>query len=268
MYYLYTQQTKIHNKTPKNMKTKSFIMAMAAFLFLLTACGEKKAEQTQNEENQTNAEVEGKVVADADAEEDEDEGFSLSIGNIEAISKVWESKSIKGVAADGKVDIGRIALAFCKEYPKYEPNKAVVNYFENQKKDDEHFQIECDTKNGYIKSMGMFQVTWDMTGCFWKRKNGHSLVAFWMEHGHENNPDLGEDLLVFYDYDPSTDTMTPEPALSKKVEKKMAKFNEYSVALPSEGKDITLFGYTVNYEEDCAESTEFTLRWNGTDFDF
>ena len=114
--------------------------------------------------------------------------------------------------------------------------------------------------------MGMVQVSWDMVCCYWNRDNGHKLVAFWMEQGHESDPSLGDNLLAFYDYDPATDVMTPDPEIGKRIADAMAQYDGYGVRLPDEGKDIELVGYMFDLENDSAESTDYLCRWNGNDF--
>lgn len=244
------------------MKTKTILVAMAALSFMLTACGDKKANQVLVAENTTETKVE-----ETTDEEDLDDSSALKTGELAVIRSVWEISPIPKVASGEKVDIERFAFAFANEYTNYEPNKALVDYLRDPAKyDNIDFQIESDKKNGFIKCMGMFQVGWDTSGCYWKRKNGHSLVAFWMEQGHESNPDLADNLLVFYDYDPSTDVMTPEVTLAKKLSEAMADYDEYSIILPQEGKDIELIGYDIDYDDDSAESTYYIGRWNGNDF--
>lgn len=258
------------------MKTKTLLMVLAAFLIMLTACGDKQANKTQNTDSQKNAIIEEKTEAKAaegvDAEEDmtEEGDVSLSPGQIAAIRRVWESKPLTGVAADGMADIERFAYAFCKEYSDYEANKAICDYLESPTKYNEEntrFRVESQKKSGYISCMAELQVSWDTEGCYWKRNNGHSLVAFWMEQGHENNPEYADQMLVFYDYDLATDTMTPEPALSKMVNDAMTHYDGgYTVRLPKQGKDIDLTGHKINYEEDNCDNTYYILRWNGNDF--
>ena len=60
--------------------------------------------------------------------------------------------------------------------------------------------------------------------------------------------------------------MTPDAALSKKVDEAMNKFDTYTVKLPDQGKDIELVGHKIDFENDSAENTYYLLRWNGYDF--
>lgn len=263
------------------MHKRTLLMALAALSLLLSACGEKQANTAQNTDNKTDAAVEENVETlteetEADEEEldeeeldDEDDSPRLTIGQIAKIRSKWASNPLTGIAVNGKVDIERFAYVFCKEYSNYEANKAIYDYLSNPAKYDNEkavFNIESQKKNGYLICRGLFQVSWDTSCCYWKRKNGHSLVAFWMEQGHENNPEHADELLVFYDYDPATDTMTPDPSFGEKIINIMSKFDDFSVRLPNEGKDIQLIGHTINYELDNCDNTYFYYRWNGTDF--
>ena len=260
-------------------------MALAAFLFVLTACENKKAEQPQNKDNQKQEVVDDKnndnkkqeVVDDKNNDNQnvqvingptqKEESPEETPGNIEIIRNVWEMTPIPGIAEKGKVDIERFARAFCYEYSNYEPNKALCDYLKDPKGyNNEDYRIDNQKSNGYIKCQGMFQVSWDVTGCYWNRDNGHKLVAFWLEQGHESDPELADALVVFYDYDPAKDVMTPEPALGKAIEKAMAHYDTYSVVLPDKGKDIELVGYKIDYKNDSAEPYYYIYRWNGNDF--
>ena len=241
------------------MKIRTLVMALAAFSFMLTACGNKQAKQEQNKENDKQ-----EVVEEQTQEQEQDSIFSGVLG---VIIGAWEANPISGVAVDGKTDIERFAFVFCNEYPNFEPNQVLLDYLKDPKGfNNESYSVECQKNNGYIKCMGMFQVTCEMAGCYWNRDNGHKLVAFWMEKGHEIDPSFAERLLVFYDYDPATDKMNPEPALAEAVNIAMAQYNDYSVRLPEEGKDIEIVGYMYDYENDSAENTYYIYRWNGKDF--
>jgi len=46
----------------------------------------------------------------------------------------------------------------------------------------------------------------------------------------------------------------------------MNQYDDYSVVLPDEGKDIQIVGHMFDYENDSAENTYYIYRWNGNDF--
>lgn len=237
------------------MKTKTMIVALAALSLMLTACGEKKAKDVLAAEDKTET---------ANENQNEDENYTPE-SEVDVISSVWEMSPLAGVAKDGKVGIEQFAQKFCYEYNNYQPNKELCDYFRDPAKyNNEDFDINCQSKNGYISCRGMFQCSFDTECCYWKRKNGHSLVAFWLYEGHESGAEY--QLLAFYDYDPDTDTMTPEPALSKRLLDVVDKYDSYSVILPEEGTDIEIIGYTDNEEEDNCIATDYQAHWDGNDF--
>ena len=245
------------------MKIRTLVMALAAFSFMLTAC-ENKANKEQNAENQT------EMVAEEQTEEAP--SFTADdVNQIGVIYGVWDVMPIPVLALDGKTDIERFAASFCNEYSNYEPNLVLYDYLNDEKefkKDLEYFgygyNVDNQKDNGYILCRAETQFSKD-TDCYcWKRDNGHSLVAFWLEEGKEGDDNTS--LLAFYDIDPATNTMTPEPALSEKVAEAMAQYDAYSVRLPQEGKDVGLIGHKINIEEDNCDNTYYMLRWNGNDF--
>ena len=102
--------------------------------------------------------------------------------------------------------------------------------------------------------------------CYWNRKDGHQLVAAYMEDSGEGG--WFENLVVFYDYDYANDLMTPEPELTQMIEDRMKKFDAYSVQLPREGKDIEVAGYVIDEEQDNADGITLKLKWDGQTFNW
>jgi hypothetical protein len=65
--------------------------------------------------------------------------------------------------------------------------------------------------------------------------------------------------------------MSPEPALTDLIEKRMRDYDAYSVVLPKEGKDIMVMGFIFGdeeEEEDNSEYVELNLKWNGMTFNW
>ena len=239
------------------MKIRTLVVALAAFSFMLTACQNKQAKQEQKDDNKKQEVVDEKTQ--------EEEVFIE--GEIEKWYHVWDSIPLSGVAVDGKTDIERFAYVFCNKYANFEPNQVLLDYLKDPKGfNNEDYSVDDHKNNGYINCVGQFQIPCEMAGCYWNRDNGHKLVAFWMEKGHEIDPSFAQSLLVFYDYDPATDIMNPEPALTDSVNIAMNQYEDYSVVLPDEGKDIQIVGHMFDYENDSAENTYYIYRWNGKDF--
>lgn len=254
------------------MKKTFFMMALAACSFMLTACGDKQASQTENAENKsetTTKETAATEKTDDAAATDEDGDIKDDeLHKLPEISRVWASKPLTKVAAGKTADIERFALAFCKEYPMYRPNRIISDYLVSPASYDEEkslFHIDNQKKNGFLACRLFTEYDMNTDCCYWNRKDGHKLVAFWMKESLESY-DKDEHLLVFYDYDPATDAMTPEPSISKMVENAMNSYDSYTINLPDEGKDIDLIGHKINLKEDNCDNTYYLLRWNGNDF--
>ena len=74
--------------------------------------------------------------------------------------------------------------------------------------------------------------------------------------------------MVFYDYDPDTGMMTPEPELTNMIEKRAKGYTCYYLDLPEEGKDIQMTvvdDHGNDMDEDWTEES-FVLKWDGQSF--
>ena len=180
-------------------------MAVAAFLLVLTACGEKKANQTENGGEATDS-----LTENVEAEEDEDGFTSDAELAMRKMQTTWSKESIEGLPPEENgLDIVALAVAFCEKYSDFDANKQLVTYFtrRDQFNSDWYF-VDEDLKNGYVRCGSGSEISSDVTACYWKKKDGHRLVAFWLELGHEGSEHVDQ-LLAFYDYDPESDSMTP-----------------------------------------------------------
>lgn len=245
------------------------MVALATLSFMLVACGNKQANQVQSDEDQANGAVEEQVEEVMVREgEIEDDGVLPEDCKIPAIRDTWASKKLTGVAVNGKTDIGLFTLAFGKAYSDYEPNKCLIEYLNDPTKYDiekADYEIVDKKNNGYLSCYMKRDLDWSTVGCYWNRNNGHKLVGLWLAEDHLSFEKV-EQLLVFYDYDPGTDTMTPEPDLCKKVLEKISQYDSYYLTLPAEGKDIAATCYYLETKHDHAEQAYYMLRWNGYDF--
>lgn len=196
---------------------------------------------------------------------DSEEGID-ELDAIRSIRKEWVDKPIKVEADKETVGIEQFALAFCKTYPDFVVNKMMRDYLvapENYK--NELYGIDNRSDNDFIRCMMMVETTHQTDVCCWDRKDGHKLFAVYMAAGYESGD--GEDQVVFYDYDPATGIMTPEPALADMVEKQGKGYDIYEVRLPREGKDIVVYVCTANKELDNYDCDEHKLTWNGMTFE-
>ena len=225
-------------------------MVVAAGL-MMTACSNNSSNDKPNENgNKEN------VVTPADP------------SGIGAIRKVWAKGPFDLDKGDIDPDIETFAFAICKKFPQCETNKAMMEYLMDPKGyNNQDFKVESSPRNGYIHCMELVQTTPITDVCYWNRKNGNKLVAAYMEASHESG-EWSENLVVFYDYDPATDVMTPEPALTEMIEKRIKNFDSYAVVLPKEGKDIKVTGYVIDKENDSADAVELKLKWDGNTFEW
>lgn len=243
----------------KMKRTFLAIMVVAAGL-MMTACFNNSSNNNNpndngNKKNEvTPVQPEGKVVADP--------------SGIDAIRKTWAKGPFDLDKGDIDPDIETFAFAICKKFPTCKTNKAMMDYLMDPKGyNNEEYKIESSPRNGYIHCMRQVQTTPITDVCFWNRKNGNKLVAAYMEDTHESG-EWAERLVVFYDYDPATDVMTPEPALTKMIENRIKSFDTYAVVLPKEGKDIKVIGYVIDEENDSADAVNLQLKWDGNTFDW
>ena len=265
------------------MKRNSLAILFAANLMLL-ACNNTPNNSTDSVESEnidnTEESVEMSQTQMEDFDPDEEFECPENLYNINPIKKEWEGKTIKVERGNSAIGIKQLALAFCKTYPKCATNKAIMDFLLSPDANKEscditsvsdenslQYHIECSTRNGHIYSMMMVETGPVTDACYWNRKNGHKLFAAHMEATHENGK-CGEEFVVFYDYDPTTDIMTPEPAITNMIEERAKSKDSYSVSLPKEGTDIEVSLYTIDKENDSANSEDLTLKWNGTSFDW
>ncbi|MBR5687431.1 MAG: hypothetical protein IKX36_05690 [Prevotella sp.] len=241
---------------------KTVLMMAAALSLVMASCGNKPAEQTSEKSKTAKETVKPKKKKKAPKQE-----VQVESSAIHDIESVWISNDIDVDSGDITPDIETFACAFCDAYPDYEPNQALYSYLVNPRgydPEDNGFFIDNQRKYGYISVRQETELDWLTTCCYWNRNDGHKLFAVWMVEEHEDSSDEAR-LLLFYDYDPYTDTMTPEPKLTRKVERAMEDFDSYDVKLPAQGKDIELIGYV--YDHDSSENSYYMLHWNGYDFE-
>ena len=259
------------------MKKHFIAILFIAASLIMTACGNKAG----NGEAQDSTAVSENTSQELTAEEEDD--FETPERAIVSIRQTWADKTLKVDADKSKVSIKDFALAFCKAYPQCETNEAMRQYLSNPetaKEDDYRLEIDnpesghsigydmyCNPANGFIRCLEEVQTDRFTYLCYWNRKNGHKLVAAYMEECWES-ADWDQCLICFYDFDPATGAMTPEPALTKMIEERMKQFELcYYIHLPEEGKDIEIIGVDSEEEDACADET-FILKWDGMTFNW
>lgn len=192
---------------------------------------------------------------------------------IEAIEKEWAKHPLKVGKAWAKARARDFAQAFCQQHQDYPPNAAMVDYLKKPGKytwEVKHYYVEDDPRHGYIKCDmgGQFDYMTEM--CFWRRPNGHSLVGILMQIGHEGEGTKDDYALLFYDFNPSTSTLSPDLQTYTTVKNLIAKHKGApNLQLPQEGKNIqvTCAQWIGDQCEDADfQFDQFELRWTGNGF--
>lgn len=250
------------------MKKNTLTIAFIGMALALSACDNKNGEKASQEIvkdqiAQTSSEKENETVVEKASVDVRSDGGSV----INQIRKEWRTKTIDVASGDNPVGIMQLAFAFCGEYKDYAPNAALYEFLtqpQNYNEEKTGCHINLEERNGYVTSRAMSQFDLNTDCCYWNRKNGHKLLAVWLTEGHENWKN-DERLVLFYDYDPKTDMLTPEPQLTEMVEKKAASFDSYSVILPDKGKNIEVNTFT-SADEDSYDTSSFLMVWDGQTF--
>ena len=244
------------------MKNTILAITFLAAGLMMAACNNTPKDNVQAVESD-NTEV---VATDTPTEEVVLEEID-ELDAIRSIRNEWGAKPITVEGDKDKAGIEQFALALCMTYPDFVVNKMLGDYLiAPQEYENELYGIDNQSNNGFVRCMMRVETPHETDACYWNRKNGHKLFAAYMQAGYENGD--GEDLVVFYDYDPATGIMTPEPELTDKLEKQGKDFDYYEVRLPQEGKDIILYVCTENKELDNYDCDEQKVKWNGMTFDF
>ena len=182
----------------------------------------------------------------------------------------WAGRALT-IEGNGTVGIRELALAVAKAYSNNGfATDMTIDFFSRTPpalpsgdEAEETDFADYQPRKGYlaIGSMGDGDF---ITYCFWKRNNGHLLLAVqWTKE-----VDCGGHVLVFYDYSPNMQLLTPDTQLTRRFERKYGRRRPdtephglYSVIalLPSNGKDITVINPDTNDES--------IARFNGYDFD-
>lgn len=114
------------------------------------------------------------------------------------------------------------------------------------------YRIINDAKNGYVGSSDAGTDSEYMSACVWNRSNGHRLLAVHL--GKPTDPEI--DFVCFYDYNPQTKTLTPEPTILSDFKRKSAS-SQISHKLPRQGKSVII----QEFEPPFVYTNEF--KWDG-----
>ncbi|MCR4583305.1 MAG: hypothetical protein K5764_07100 [Prevotella sp.] len=229
---------------------KSFFL----FICLLTIVGCK---QKQTGATQEGAPADSIVTSDNAGTDD---GFVSPA----ALSQQWQAKPIKVEKGGAKPDILSLLRAFHKTWSTAavsallghaeDPNfSTYYNY-------DTGGGVILNRNNGYAAVAAGDTDDDTMEAAVWKRTNGHRLFMLYTFTPAE---DLGaipaQQAVCCYDYDPKTETLTPEQNIVTQFKPKQGQYAIYS--LPKEGTTLSI--------QDCDKNLEGTYHiftWNGQQF--
>ena len=222
------------------MKKKIILLAMTCLAIMTTSWGQ----------------VDASSEKDLDPEQ-----------QIYEIRKVWADHPIRVENLDPNARIWSFAKAFCGMYQEYRPNEAMTDYLRKPGQytlEEKHYITEDDPRHGFIKCDMGWQFDYMTEMCYWQRPNGHQLVGILMQVGHEG--EQCDAVLLFYDFDPQTQLMSPDLAIYESVMAIVGKHTgNVFFSLPKEGKDIDVM--TVYWSEiDDFVYDGFLLKWTGNSF--
>lgn len=189
--------------------------------------------------------------------------------DIQNVANTWKSTTFKVNAHTRTPDIKQLVMPFLRHYKKFTGNRLMLKYLTNPKgysADHSNYGIDDQTRNGYIHCTDGVQMGASTTCCYWKRDNGHRLLAIYLEDTFENHDP--EQAILFYDFDPETRTLKPDLNMAEIMNAAINRVKSseiYVIDLPSKGKNIEMRVFPKNKnEEGCMTHT---LRWNGISFD-
>ena len=185
----------------------------------------------------------------------------------EQIAQQWAKDGAVSVKGGGdKPDIVTLVSAFNKAWPT-EVTRTLLESAEDPKfteyvNPDTGGGIECDRGNGYV-SVSAGDTDEDcMEAAVWKRKNGHRLFIINIVAPKPDYRYLPEkQALCIYDYDPKTETMTPEENVVSKF-RASAEDLKLMYRLPKTGTDLAI-GEGSEGREDALWHF---FEWDGSQF--
>lgn len=197
-------------------------------------------------------------------------GEDEAVLQMRKVERAWTGKTLRVTSNNRNARIRDFAKAFCSQYKGYKPNACMMEYLKNpggNSYEEKPYLVDDAPRNGYIKCDMRWQCEYMTEICYWRRPNGHSLVGVLMQKGFESG--RNEYLLMFYDFDPSTNVMTPDMSALNSVNRQINRHHTGSpvVHLPKEGKNISVmcFNYNVDEGED-PDADMFEVKWTGNGF--
>lgn len=175
--------------------------------------------------------------------------------DIDEIRAGWAQKTITGVKNG---NILPLFTAFHQTW-RTTPGTALLAHPVTNTGEENDYAIVVDTPNGYVSALELGDDGEDISACVWKRNNGHKLFAVVFTRCHGLFPHR---IALFYDYNPSKGTLTPEPnEVTRFVPSYPLEANNDMVnfVLPREGKDVVVIEYLMHW----FFAIKHTYKWDG-----
>ena len=127
------------------------------------------------------------------------------------VANSWRNQVIAVKGGGQAPDVMTLLQAFHKQLPTWvtgEVLKRAKNLKDGEQyESEEDYRVLVNRRNGYVDLASGTDID-QMQACVWKRKNGHRIFAISLYEQH----DPVTNLLCWYDYDPQTETLKPDPS--------------------------------------------------------
>lgn len=166
---------------------------------------------------------------------------SKPIMSIDQVNEEWQTTPIKGVK---NAEVMDMVMAFQKQWPTQSVDALLKDL--KLPEDQQQYISLYDKEHGYMSFAegSDDRDAEDMEARVWHRVNGHQLFGI----NFSQPASKAKSFMVFYDYDPSTKTLTPEPNV----------FNAYTSSFSN-----TELGYELYPESNDLVANEYFFNWWG-----
>jgi hypothetical protein len=164
------------------------------------------------------------------------------------IDSQWRQKTISVKNGGQTTDVVTLLKAFHQALPSWVVGE-VLKQAEHPAKDtrqsgtasildtEDDYRILIDRRNGYVDLSSETDIS-QMEACVWRKDNGHRIFAVSLYEQH----DPVQNLLCWYDYDPTTQTMKPERSPLDDFKPAVPEA-QLGWSLPRKGTDFTISEY-------------------------
>ena len=206
---------------------KKIFLAMTCMLAIV---GCKQKGQTEQNSNQSDS-VQADTIESA--------AYLFSPDEIEVD---WTNKEIKVEKGGDQPDIVTLIQAFAQAWPT-EVASSLISYANDPKFTEEFNQeiggcVIANRKNGYAEVTQGDAPGDDLRAAVWKRKDGHRLFMINIFRRKADSFAIEQQALCAYDYNPKTETLTPEQNAVTRFRQTAGKSTFYN--LPQQGTNVSI----------------------------